>query len=102
MADIKLDPDELALFAEVGSRGDYFREAIGDRAAQQVNETGRMSEITTEGGSLIDAVMAPVVPATLGDTVTDIVPPADFSPVAGRAPGATADPKRSAKDVSGA
>lgn len=102
MADIKLDPTELAAFAEVGSRGDYYREAVRDRAAQQVNETGRTSEITSDGGQLVDAVMAPV-PATSGTSVADVVPPSDFISVVGEAPGADPDPKKlwPAKDVAG-
>jgi len=86
MSDIKLDPIEQELYNEVGSRGDYFREAIQDRAAQQVNETGRRSEITTEAGNLVDSLPAPDS-ASLGDNVNDVVPPSDFSPVAGSAPG---------------
>lgn len=87
MADIKLTPEEQVLFEEVGSRGDYFREAIRDKAADQVNQTERMSEITTEGGTLLDVVMPePPVPATTADTVTEVVPPADFESVIGKAP----------------
>ncbi len=88
MADLKLTPDEQALFNEVGSRGDYFREAIRDKAADQVNQTGRMSEITTEGGQMLDVVMPePPVPPATAPTVTEVIPPADFEPVAGTAPG---------------
>lgn len=87
MANIKLTPEEQALFEEVGSRGDYFREAIRDRAADQVNQTDRMSEITTEGGTMLDVVMPqPPVPATTAETVTEVVPPEDFAPVIGKAP----------------
>ncbi len=92
MSDIKLDPIEQELYNEVGSRGDYFREATRDRAAQQVNETGQRSEITTEAGNLVDSLPAPDS-ASLGDNVDDVVPPADFSPVVGSAPGtATENP----------
>lgn len=93
MSDIKLDNDEQALFNEVGSRGDYFREAMRDRAAQQVNETGRMSEITTTGGSLLDDVPGPAT-TSRGATVTDVVPPDDFSSVVGKAPGSDPDPPK--------
>lgn len=87
MANIKLTPEEQVLFEEVGSRGDYFREAIRDRAADQVNQTDRMSEITTEGGRMLDVVMpSPPVPATAAETVTEVVPPADFESVTGKAP----------------
>ncbi len=87
MANIKLTPEEQVLFEEVGSRGDYFREAIRDRAADQVNQTDRMSEITTEGGRMLDVVMPePPVPATAAETVTEVVPPADFESVTGKAP----------------
>ena len=102
MSDVKLDPAELALFAEVGSRGDYFREATRDRAAQQVNETGRFSEITTQGGQMVDVVMGSD-PTTVGETVQDVVPPSDFMSVVGKDPGEVVDaPKHgSAKDSAG-
>ncbi len=90
MSDIKLSPEELALFSEVGSRGDYFREATRDRAVQQVNETGRTSEITSDGGSMVDVVLAPD-PTAVGTSVTDVVPPSDFAAVGGKAPDAVAD-----------
>ena len=87
MADIKLTPEEQALFEEVGSRGDYFRESIRDKAADQVDQTDRMSEITTEGGTMLDVVMPESpVPATTADTVTEVVPPSDFESVVGKAP----------------
>ena len=103
MADIKLDHEEMALFNEVGSRGDYFREATMDRAAQQVNETGRMSEVTNLIGTMVDAVLVPDK-TSIGETVTDVVPPSDFISVVGIAPGADPEPPKAGfdKDVSGA
>jgi hypothetical protein len=84
MGDIKLTPAEQDLFNEVGSRGDYFREAIRDEAADQVNQTGQMTEITTEGGEMIDVDMpGPAITPTTAPTVTEVVPPTDFEPVAG-------------------
>lgn len=85
MADIKLDPAEQALFNEVGSRGDYFREAIRDRAADQVATTRRISEITTEGGQVLEIVQPPVSTA-YPESVAEAVPPSDLEPVAGPAP----------------
>jgi hypothetical protein len=101
MADIKLDPAQVPLFTEVGSRGDYFREAIRDRAAEQVNQTGKSSEITSGAKEMLDVVLAPVT-STIGESVTQVVPPSDFSSVVGEDPGADPDPKRTwpAKDVS--
>lgn len=93
MSDIKLSPEELALFSEVGSRGDYFREATRDRAVQQVNETGRTSEITSDGGSMVDVVLAPA-PTSSGESVTEVVPPSDFAAIAGKAPDDVADPPK--------
>lgn len=95
MADIKLDPAEQALFNEVGSRGDYFREAIRDRAADQVATTRRMSEITTEGGQVLDVVPAPVV-TFAPESIDDVVSPTLLESVVGPAPGA-APSARSAK-----
>lgn len=87
MADIKLTPEEQVLFNEVGTRGDYFRAAIRDRAADQVNQTERMSEITTEGGTMLDVVMPPSpAAATTAETAAEVIPPDDFEPVAGKAP----------------
>lgn len=99
MADIKLTPEEQALYDEVGSRGDYFRQAIRDKAADQVEQTDRMSEITTEGGTMLDVVMpAPPVPATTAETVAEVVPPADLEPVVGKDPGADPAPPSRAAD----
>ena len=91
MADIKLNPEEQALYREVGSRGDYFRAAVRDEAAAQVDETGQMSEITA-GGEMADAVMAPDTHVAAADTFAATVPPDALAPVAGPAPGA--DPPR--------
>lgn len=94
MADIKLDPAELALYDEVGTRGDYFREAVRDKAAQEVNVTGQRSEITSEGGRMVDVVMAPATDTTTDPAnvsvpvvaVDTVVPPADLTSVVGKAP----------------
>lgn len=94
MADIKLGKSEQALFEEVGSRGDHFREAVRDRAGEQVHKTGRMSEITADGEQMLDVVMAPVT-TSVGETVADVVKPSDYSPVIGTAPGKEPEPKNS-------
>jgi hypothetical protein len=96
MADIKLDPAEQALFNEVGSRGDYFREAIRDRAADQVATTRRMSEITTEGGQVLDVVPAPVTSGP-HEIIDDVVPPSLLESVIGPAPGSDPPSARSTK-----
>ena len=56
MADIKLDDKETALWKEVGSRGDAFRRAIHDRAADESHATGHVSAILDENRSMVDAV----------------------------------------------
>jgi hypothetical protein len=91
MSSIKLTPAEQALFEEVGSRGDYFREATRDRAADEVNRTGRMSEITTEGGQMLDAVM-PAAHEPEANTVSSVVSPTDLEPVPGPAPTTSLSP----------
>jgi hypothetical protein len=95
MADIKLDTEEESLFNEVGSRGDYYREAVRDKAAEQVRLTGRPTEITTDVGDMLDVVMPPQH-GPVQESVTSVVPPSDFEPVAGIAPGA--DPNPSHRD----
>lgn len=93
MADIKLTPAEQALYEEVGSRGDYFRAAIMDRAAEQVERTEQLSRITTEAGAMIDVVMpASAAASTAAATVNDVVPPSDFEPVSGPLPGSESEP----------
>jgi len=56
MADIKLNDPESALWREVGARGDAFRNAIRDRAIEQVRLTGMMSEILDDEGRMLESV----------------------------------------------
>ena len=58
MADIRLDLNEAALWNEVGSRGDAFRAATRDRAAERVRLTGKMTEVITANDGMVDAVAA--------------------------------------------
>ena len=53
---IRLDPNETALWNEVGSRGDHFRAAMRDRAGEQARITKQMSEIIDSGGDMVDGV----------------------------------------------
>ena len=53
MRDIKLSDDELALWNEAGPRGDAFRAAIRDRAAESVDNTGKMVEILEPHGAMV-------------------------------------------------
>ena len=53
MRDIKLSDDELALWNEVGPRGDAFRAATRDRAAVAVDNTGKMVEILEPDGQMV-------------------------------------------------
>jgi len=62
MAHIRLDDKESALWNEVGSRGDYFRQALRDRAIEEVRLTGQMSQILDHSGTMLDAVRADAVP----------------------------------------
>jgi hypothetical protein len=54
MADVKLDRNEQALWNEVGSRGDAFRQATRDRAAEQVRTDGKMTEVLGDYGQMED------------------------------------------------
>ena len=54
-ADIGLDADELALWNEVGSRGDAFRRAIRDRADEKVRQGGKMIEIVDGDDQILDS-----------------------------------------------
>ena len=56
MSTIKLSPEETALLAEVGPRGDAYRRAIHDRAADRAHESGFVSRIVDEKGIELDVV----------------------------------------------
>lgn len=56
MSDIKLNDGENALWNEVGSRGDMFRAAMRDRAAEESRTTGHMTEIQDGAGGMLDTV----------------------------------------------
>ena len=59
MSDIKLDDAESALFNEVGSRGDAFRQAIEDRAAEASRlDRGKMIEVKDGDGKMVDNTSA--------------------------------------------
>ena len=54
-ADIGLDPNELALWNEVGSRGDAFRLAMRERADEKVRQGGKMIEIVDGDDQILDS-----------------------------------------------
>jgi hypothetical protein len=56
MADIRLDKAETALWNEVGSRGEAYRGAIRDRASDQVQTTGKMTEVLDGAGGMLDSI----------------------------------------------
>ncbi len=63
--DIRLDEAETALWHEPGSRGEAFRRATRDRAAEQIRLHGHMVEILDADGIMVDAIgvaTPPVVP----------------------------------------
>jgi hypothetical protein len=53
---IRLDKSETALWNEVGTRGDFFRAAIRDRASAQVSLTKQMVEIRDASGEMLHFV----------------------------------------------
>lgn len=57
--DIKLDEAESELWHEVGPRGEKFRQAQRDRAAEQVRLKRRMVEIDDSHGAMVEAVPDP-------------------------------------------
>jgi len=56
MADIELDKKETELWNEIGSRGDAYRRAVRDRAAEQVRVSGKMTEIIADKSGMVDAL----------------------------------------------
>lgn len=59
MSDIKLNEEESALFNEVGSRGDAFRQATEDRAAEAARlDRGKMIEVQDTDGVMVDNIAA--------------------------------------------
>lgn len=57
MANIRLDDAETALWNEVGSRGDAFRAATMDRAAEEVRVSGRRSDVIDDDGKMVESRM---------------------------------------------
>ncbi len=59
MKDIKLDEAESALFHEVGTRGDAFRQATQDRAAEASRlDRGKIIETKDQDGRMVDNISA--------------------------------------------
>ena len=51
---IKLDNTEASIWREAGSRGEKFRQAIRDRAAEQVRVNQRHCNILDEQGQMLE------------------------------------------------
>lgn len=72
MADIKLDKAEMALWNEVGERGEQFRLATRERAAEEMRLQKHMIEVVDQDGSMVDSVALsdpdPESPAKPADT----------------------------------
>ncbi|HPH29379.1 MAG TPA: hypothetical protein PLA87_21165 [Pseudomonadota bacterium] len=58
MADIRLSNEETALWKEVGSRGDAFREATRARGFEQARLSGKMTEIIDYQEAMVDSISA--------------------------------------------
>jgi len=51
---IRMDAAELALWREVGTRGNRFRRAMHDRAAELTRQRGETVELLDPNGAMVD------------------------------------------------